>query len=102
MIDVMHYENGDDDRTYTVEDERVCPLGKCYADCGPRGPDDCRAWHKDPVPLTALRSPAHLTRTGDGEFEWNAPGERQAVFAIIAQDRHDGVEVGMSSAWRAR
>ena len=94
----MFFEGND--RVFRVEDDRTCPDGNFYADCGPVA--GCTAWHKDPVPLTALRQPARLTRAADGTFSVESPGAWQALLALLAQDRKDGIETGVSAAWRAR
>lgn len=86
-----------------MPDEGDCQRNLCYADCGPRAQTPCLKWHRDPVPLMALRAKAHLVRMrpGPGEYTWQAPGERQTLFALIAQDRKDGLEVGCSASYRS-
>lgn len=105
VIDVMWYEKDGDGENYFVPNENHCT--KCFADCGPCASPPCQLWHYDPLPLTALRGRVHLTRESNaGEsparFVWNAPGERQAIYALIANDRKSQIETGSSAASRAR
>ena len=100
VIDVLWFDNNEDATTFTAP-TTMCPEGKCYADCGPAATPPCSAWHKDPIPLTSLRAAARLTRIEAGRFQWQSPGARQALLALVAQDRQDGVEVGCSAAWHA-
>ena len=102
VIDVFWFSDGSSETAFRVSDEAPCPDGKCFADCGPGATPPCHKWHRDPIPLTALRQRARLTPRGSGEFEWQSPGARQALLALIEQDQKDGVEVGCSAAWRSR
>lgn len=101
MIDVKWFTDCESDTQFKVPDEGDCPSNRCYADCGPGARPPCLKWHRDPVPLTALRAKAHLTQVRTGEYQWQAPGEMQALLALIAQDSKDGLEVGCSAAYRA-
>ena len=81
MIDVKWFTDCESDTQFKVPDEGDCPSNRCYADCGPGARPPCLKWHRDPVPLTALRAKAHLTRTQvrTGEYQWQVPGEMQAL-----------------------
>ena len=77
VIDVKWFT--DRDTQFKVPDEGDCERDLCYADCGPCAQTPCLKWHRDPVPLTALRAKAHLTQVRTGEYQWQVPGEMQAL-----------------------